>query len=306
MKHMSVNSQSGIALFQVLLITAVISILAIQFTQTARNQIAIAQIIVDRVDAQAKLRSVEAELLFSLITEQRYLDVDSSNPYVKQWNFYGKPFKPAIEDSSTNFEITIQDLSGLIGLHQGRGNNLLTPLLNKLNTDNTLGESINAEALSSALIDWQDDDDLVLINGAEKNQYDRPGMPSNLPLQTYQELLYIKGFTPALVNYLKPLTTIRPQRYFNPMVSPPEVLGLLVDEDRLNEILRLRDAGLLTISEFTHLSGLESDVSLMFFPSGLLRIDFNVTVSQVTLRKTIAIYIQPYDKHPYLEYEIRI
>jgi general secretion pathway protein K len=306
MKRLGFTSQAGIALFQVLLITAVIAILAIQFTQTARNQIAIAQIIVDRVQAQAELRTLEAELLYSLMTEQRYLNADSQNPFVQRWNFFGKPFQPATEREAAQVELTIQDLSGLIGLHQGRGNTRLIALIHQLNADNTLGTNFNAEAIGSALIDWQDDDDLVSINGAEKNQYSNPNMPSNLPLQTHQELLNIQGFTPALVEYLKPLTTIRPQRYFNPMLSPPEVLATLVDTDRMNEIIRLRDQERLTISEFTNLSGLESDESLMFFPSGLLRIDFSVTVSQVKLRKTIEIYIQPYDKHPYLEHEIRI
>jgi general secretion pathway protein K len=65
------KQQKGMALFQVLLITAVISILALQFTQTAKNQIAIARLIDDRIKASPLLATAESELLFTLLTESK-------------------------------------------------------------------------------------------------------------------------------------------------------------------------------------------------------------------------------------------
>jgi general secretion pathway protein K len=64
-KSFKPRNDAGIALFQVLLISTIIAILAIQFTQTARNQVTIAQTITDRVQAQILLKTTESELLYS-------------------------------------------------------------------------------------------------------------------------------------------------------------------------------------------------------------------------------------------------
>jgi general secretion pathway protein K len=298
--------QKGIALFQILLMTAVISILALQFTQTARNQVAIASIMNDRLQAQTILKTVESELLFALFTENRYQNPSSDNPYVQNWNFFGERFEPANSTPEARIELKIQDLNGLIGLYQGRGHEWLAALLESLNDKNTLSENIDVSTVINSMIDWQDSDDLALVNGAERGQYEASEMPSNLPFQNYSEFQYVKGVSAELHKYLQPLTTVRSQRYFNPMLAPNEILTSMLDEDRVNEIIRLRRAGQLSINKFTALSGFETDESLMFFPSGLLRIDFSVKVAEVSLKKSIEIYLQPYDKHPYLEYEIRL
>ncbi|WP_076410997.1 general secretion pathway protein GspK [Shewanella sp. UCD-KL12] len=380
--------QKGIALFQVLLITAVISIMAMQFTQTARNQISIASTIVDRVQAQSELRSAEAELLFSLITEKRQRDIHSNNSYAQNWNFYGKPFgltqasqsdlasnqsafstsQPQetyrFNDDGTrlknfslegrdNVQITMQDQTGLISLYRGNGATKFEELLNSFSTnpridtyensygnyfENSYGnnyessnqsgflnrnahsqqnayqqeysaallEQLQPSIMANSMVDWQDGDDAERINGAEARFYDTPGMPTNLPLQTYQELRHVRGFNRQMLELLWPYITIRPQGYINPMIAPPRVMGLYMPQDRVDEIVRLRETGQLDQQQFENLSGLEVDETINFVNSGLLRIEIQVSVNQVLLTKQLDIMMQPYDKHPYIVYEIKI
>ena len=106
--------QSGVALIQVLLITTIISLLAIRFTDTARNQIDIASKFEDRIRAQFRARSVINELLFTELadsiepvsTAQRE-SADFLN-YTKKINYWGESFT-----WGKDVTISIQDLNGL-------------------------------------------------------------------------------------------------------------------------------------------------------------------------------------------------
>ncbi|MGI2000024.1 general secretion pathway protein GspK [Shewanella frigidimarina] len=359
--RITIDKQQGIALFQVLLITAVISIMAIQFTQTARNQLSIASTIVDRVEAQAQLRSTETELLYSLITEKRQLDKTSANVYARKWNFYGKPFTlidepldlangdrqrgeqvsfskdgrrvKAVEIAGRdNVNITMQDQTGLLSVFRGNAGSKFEGLLqsfkqnpamdeseikryvsqwgantgNAASFDAQLTDQIQPSIMLNSLIDWQDKDDAERINGAEVSYYNRLGMPTNLPLQTYQEMRHIRGFNNQLLELLHPYVTVRPLGYINPMQSPARIMALYMPQDRVDEIIKRREIGELDIQQFENLSGLEVDETINFVTSGMLRIAIEVSVNQVRLTKELDINLQPYDKHPYIEFEIKI
>jgi general secretion pathway protein K len=310
----------GIALFQVLLITAVISLLAIQFTQTAQNQIAIATTIVDRVQAQVDLRSLENELLFTLLTERNAQQPLSPNPFIANWNFYGKPFSLTQGRSSdiegfkdfdqrlTAAVFSIQDQNSLISLYNDSNPEKLTALLTNLKQTHPQLEAqeFDVNIAVASLLDWQDSDDFELINGAESKYYNKKGMPTNIPLQTYEELALIRGFNRQVIDELQPFLTIRAQSYFNPMQAPVEILELYMDSDRAAEILRLRDEGGLDVRQFEILSGLEVDETLNFVTSGSLNVTLTVEVNDVVLTKSLALFLQPYSYHPFYIYKIKI
>ncbi|MGI2143128.1 general secretion pathway protein GspK [Shewanella frigidimarina] len=343
------NTQEGIALFQVLLITAVITILAIQFTQTARNQLSIASMLSDRVLALSEMKTVEAELLFSLLTEKNQKDSQSTNVYVNNWNFYGEPFKltsAALPDSKTDrqsadniinkvsypfeikdakgqttIQISIQDLSGLVSIYQGRGvtqlKKLLTTLQEQANDNQSQQNSalnnissdfsnINPSIMVNSLADWQDEDEITWIYGDEKEDYNLPGMPTNLPLQTIEELKQIRGFNSKIVEVLKPYLTIRPQRFFNPMLSPLKVMELYMPKDRAVEITRLRKLSRIKQRQFETISGLPIDEGMSLFNSGQLKVVLEVNINDVHLKYEIELLLQPYEKLPYIVYEIKI
>jgi len=63
------KNQQGIALIQVLLISAVLSVLALYLTSTAKDQVKVAQWSIDKAQALVNINSGEAQLLFSLLRQ---------------------------------------------------------------------------------------------------------------------------------------------------------------------------------------------------------------------------------------------
>lgn len=68
-----------------------------------------------------------------------------------------------------------------------------------------------AESVADAIIDWRDDDDLVIGNGAEAETYQTEGLsygPRNGPFETIGELSYVWGVTPNMARCLRPILTV--------------------------------------------------------------------------------------------------
>jgi|TARA_B110000037_G_C17112730_1_gene502546 general secretion pathway protein K len=106
--------QSGVALLQVLLISAVISLLAIRFTQTARDQIEMAHDFDQRIRAQMAARSVFNELLMIQVsTNLTQLVGNSEIPPLAanraKLNRYGEEVR-----WRNGILVGIQDLNGLL------------------------------------------------------------------------------------------------------------------------------------------------------------------------------------------------
>lgn len=301
MSNIHFSNQKGIALFQVLLISAIISILAIQFTQTAKNQIKIASIMADRVTANMNLKTEESNLLFSLLTETRDKNNIRNNENkankkieIDNWNFYGKPF-----NVNENVWISIQDQNSLISTYKGYSAGRFENLLNNL-----IKNSATASVISQSLIDWQDIDSLARVNGAEKQSYAQNGFPTNLPLQSLSELKQVNQMTPEIFNQIQPYLTIRPQSYFNPINSPKEVLNIIFNKQIVDKVISLRENGKLNFIEFSNLTGLEQEEGIFFSTSGLLKIIITSSLNDVKISKTIELLIQPYNNYPYIEYYI--
>lgn len=291
-KMYKVRKNAGIALFQVLLISTILAILAIQFTQTARNQVAIANTISDRVKAQLTLKTTESELLFTLLTKNKAPAND--NNITKLWNFYGQPFIV-----SDQIAIEIQDQNGLLGVYNlGNGR-----LLEKLITN--LAPNLNASMIANSLIDWQDIDSLKRINGAEQGDYNNQSFPTNLPLQNYHELLHVQGMNQDIWQRLANLLTIRPLAYFNPYNAPKDILLLTLEQTKVEKIIQLRENNQLTKQAFSGITLMEEDDFVIFSTGNLLKVQIHITLNDVVLSKSLELYLQPYNKAPLIEYAIR-
>jgi general secretion pathway protein K len=97
--------------------------------------------------------------------------------------------------------------------------------------DDTAGQMLEQAGLSGdqlavardSLLDWIDDDDLPRANGAEAAYYAPLGIaPRNGGLASVDELARIRGFTPSLVNQLRPYVTVDPasQRFDSTHAQP--------------------------------------------------------------------------------------
>ena len=66
-----------------------------------------------------------------------------------------------------------------------------------------------AVILTNSILDFQDPDNLIRFNGAESEYYKQFGYePKNKPIDSLQELLWIKGFNEDIYNKIKPYITI--------------------------------------------------------------------------------------------------
>ncbi|MCK4710750.1 MAG: general secretion pathway protein GspK [Gammaproteobacteria bacterium] len=102
------------------------------------------------------------------------------------------------------------------------------------------------QALVSAIMDWRDQDDLVRINGAEKDQYSDAGLnyqPTNRDFQILQELQMVLGINSKVYQILQPLLTVYSgQSRVNLQVAAKEVLQVLaeVEPELMDDYLQQR------------------------------------------------------------------
>jgi type II secretory pathway component PulK len=80
-----------------------------------------------------------------------------------------------------------------------------------------------------SLLDWIDDDDLPRANGAETEYYAKIGIaPRDGALVSVDELARVRGFTPRLVNQLRPYVTVDPDAQpFDPSHAQPQALAVM-------------------------------------------------------------------------------
>ena len=111
----ALGRESGVALLQVLLLGAVMSLIAIRFTETAHNQVAISGQIEDRVRAQLAAHSVSREVIFLKLSssiEARQLDagaLELPSEGRSRLNGYGESIV-----WREGVEVSLQDLNGLL------------------------------------------------------------------------------------------------------------------------------------------------------------------------------------------------
>jgi len=293
------QKQQGIALIQVLLITAILSVLAIYLTNTAKEQVKIAQWTDDKSQALVSLHSAEAQLLFSLLTQQKIVtsennadgnrngegDISGSNEesITQRWNFFAKPFFV-----TEQVMVSIQDQAGLIHAQYPDRD-----VLEKLFLGQGLG-MIEVNELIDNLLDWQDLDSISRANGAETSVY--AGLIRNGAIPDVHDFSFIKKITPELLELLINTTTIYRQGSFNPTNAPTEILHALTNESAAKQVILLRESGQLTKRNFSQLTGIVEDDDTFFYPSNFLSIKLTSKIGESKVHKEMTIQVRPYAK----------
>lgn len=295
---MNMINQKGIALIQVLLISAILSVLALYLTTTAKDQVMVAQWNNDKAEALVAMQSAESNLLFTLLTELKTANNtakgnnNSSDPIdliLSKWNFFSQPF--AVNE---HVSITMQDQSALINLHFP-DRDILTALII------SQGYSTNqTNVIVDSLLDWQDLDSIPRANGVETNQVSM-GVIRNGALPSVYDLHFIKAITPEIQQVLINNGTIYRKGSFNPTNSPAEILLALLNTETAQQVIELRTANQLTKIKFTQLTGIRENDETFFYPSNYISIALTSKVGVSVVEKTITIHISPYakaDKRP--------
>jgi general secretion pathway protein K len=290
--------QRGIALIQVLLLSGILSVLVLYFTQTARQQVALASYANDRATALANLQSAKSVLLFKLLTEHKLAeyqdnaDGDVSNMAPHNWNFYGAPFKVI-----NGVQASLQDQSGLISAHF-----LDAELLNKILLANGV-DSAQANKITGRLLDWQDIDNLSADFAAETNTLGRYIRNGHIP--DLSDLTHIPGISPDIYPLLTHIMTIHYAGRFNPMAAPKPVLKGVLNESAYIQVNGMREDNALSKKQFSAVSGIQEAEDIWFTPSNFLQMSITSTVGEVSISQRWMLVLNPYSSktHPvnYLE-----
>ncbi|MFT6990459.1 MAG: general secretion pathway protein K [Paraglaciecola sp.] len=271
----------GIALLQVLLITGIISILALYLSSTAREQVKLAQLATERAEAILAIKTAQSRLLMTILTQFREPNVNTADDISSQWNFYGVPFLLKNEVSAS-----IQDQNGLISIGFPDPQ-LIKDILDQNGADSTL-----APVITDSLLDWQDADRLTRINGAEQGSYELGPRNANISLQ--QEVSQIRGMSADMWQKFSAIFTLYRRGPFNPMAAPPEILSGFIGRDRAAEYLAQRKSAPITATSFSAMTGLQESMEQIFYPGRVMEITLRARRGEVILNKTMMLELDPY------------
>jgi general secretion pathway protein K len=288
--------QHGIALIQVLLITAILTILALYLTQTAKDQVKMAQWSNDKAQALVELHSAESQLLFSLITEfkspfQNTLaqpqseQIQASN-ISQQWNFFDQPFM-----FNQQVEISIQDQAGLLNIHFPDQERLKAFFISQG------ASSPQANVIVDSLLDWQDLDNVPRANGMEvydDNNAENTNGIRNGVVPDKHDFSTLNGLTPALYQALLQNSTIHRRGPYSPVNSPAALLSAISSNDMAQQVIVLRDSGQLNKNKFTELTDIKEDDNIYFYTSNVLAITLTSKIGESRAQKKIVVQLMPY------------
>lgn len=237
--------QKAFALVLVLWILSLLTIMAGSFALTMRRESTIVAGIKDNAGAVA---AAEAGIAFA---ELMLLNPEPN----KRWRADGSIYQ--VDFGATNVRVKLVSESGKIDINKAG-----LPMLQALFANSPADEELQGK-LVGAIMDWRDPDNLINLNGAEKDQYKREGLkygPRNKPFQSLEELQMVLGMDANIYNWLEPVITIysgKPQ--VNIKLATPKVLNIL---PRL-------DAGLIDGFITARLESARNDLPVPEFTGGL-------------------------------------
>ncbi|MCX7097267.1 MAG: type II secretion system protein GspK [Methylococcales bacterium] len=185
--------QSGFALVLVLWILSLLTIMAGSFALSMRREAAITEGIKNNAQALAVAESGIA------MAEMMLLNPDEA----KRWRTDGSIYE--IDSGAAKVRVRLLSEMGKIDINHAN-QALLEALVNNAQAlDDKKGNVV------SAILDWRDKDDLIRLNGAEKDEYKEAGLsyaPRNKSFQSIEELQLVLGMEKELYYGLEPLITV--------------------------------------------------------------------------------------------------
>ncbi len=185
--------QRGVALILVIWVIALMGVLLGSFALIARTENFESRHLFDGTTARYAAQAGIERAVFAL-----------SNPDTTQrWVGDGRPYEFEFDGAQVRVELT--DESGLIDINTA-DDALLQGLFESVGVP--LDQAV---ALSDAIQDWRDPDDVPRPHGAEVNEYKAAGLsygPRNAPFQTVSEVQQVLGMNYDLYAKIEPAITI--------------------------------------------------------------------------------------------------
>jgi general secretion pathway protein K len=265
--EMQSPNQSGIALVIVLWVLALLAVIAVSFTTATRSQGNLVRNLVENAKAEALADAGVYRAVLGLLTPrteglldqgmENLLKLGTESPAVARRRIEedlrralqagdlapeAEPmFKEGWRTDGTvtawsfggaEVRIAIRDEGGKIDLNRAP-DELLRGLFLSVEWTGPDGEAVGlddaqADALTDAVRDFADPDDLRRLNGAEDADYAAAGLPwdaKDAPFAAIEELQQVLGMTPVLYEQVAPALTVHTgSKGIDPKSAPREVL----------------------------------------------------------------------------------
>ena len=190
----SLGDQDGVALIAVLWIFIFLFVVAFEFSTSAREEATAAQRFSDETLGYYLALAGFERGLYDFLNQQNPAAQTAQAPEAKKNDPFDGEFHE--EDLGTGaFRVRLVDESGKINI-----NRVNDETLRRIFTNLGLDEA-RRDILVDSIMDWRDADDLHRTNGAENDYYaslSPPYSAKNGPLDSVEDLLWIKGMTPEL------------------------------------------------------------------------------------------------------------
>ncbi len=240
------NNRRGVALIAAMWLILGISVVALQFALSGKERRVLALAAADRGQgrgiALAAIATIQAQLDASArspaASNQALAGTTSGDPWLGVDSIYSG-FAMVGADSVL---LRARDLGTQVNINTV-GEAQLRLLLATLLRDAAL-----AERITQRILDWRDVDDIIRLNGAERDAYIKAGLlilPGNRPFGDVTELELVDGMTPEILAALLPYIRVYGQNTVNLNSAPEVVLRSLpgINEQILSNILANRTRG---------------------------------------------------------------
>lgn len=235
------RSREGSVLVAVLAIVLLLSFLITRFMEEAVEDLEYRALFNEPSDVRSFAYSM---LEVSLATVQEVALIDDGKLHAPEQG-WGDPISYAgiSIPNGWDVQVTVSDEGGKLPL-----NTMSEKLLNSLLEEQLDFDYGTARELSSALIDWIDEDNSRRLNGAESEDYldrDPAYKAANAPLQSLEELKLLQtwedeffdenGNPNELFDQLSGLVSVMNSGAINLNSAPQEVIDALVSQGGINE-----------------------------------------------------------------------
>lgn len=192
-------------------VIALLTVMALALTQVQRTEMVLTANQIDSARFRAQSNAILNLVVLNLISQPPTAFSDGTIVWIPD----GVPRE--VKMDGQRFEVTLYNERSKLDLNAVTAQQLvdLIELLGSPGSGNGIALELTPEQIADAVIDWRDENDLALLNGAEDADYESAGLgygAADEPFRSVEELGQVLGMTPTLVRLLSPHVTVLTQQ----------------------------------------------------------------------------------------------